>query len=187
MIALCARYLVETEKLEGGGVVTTVMSNLGLEEALGDIGLRLVRAQVGDRYVVEAMRKGGFNLGGEQSGHLVFLDYGTTGDGLMTAVQVLAILAREGVALSELRKGFKQYPQITLGVDVSRREDLASISSLQNAIGKVEEKLAGRGRVLVRYSGTELKARIMVEGEDEVEVSKDARYLADVLEKALAD
>ena len=187
VIALCARYLVESGKLEGGGVVTTVMSNLGLEEALEDIGLRLVRAQVGDRYVVEAMRKGGFNLGGEQSGHLIFLDHGTTGDGLMTAVQVLAILAREGVVLSELRKGFRQYPQITLGVDVSRREELSSISSLQTAIRKIEEKLAGRGRVLIRYSGTELKARVMVEGEDEAEVLEDARYLADVLEKALAD
>jgi len=187
VIALCARYLVECGTLNGGGVVTTVMSNLGLEEALEDIGLGLVRAQVGDRFVVEAMRKGGYNLGGEQSGHVIFLDHGTTGDGLMTAVQVLAILARKGVSLSELRKGFKKYPQVILGVDVSRREDLASLAGLQAAISKVEEKLAGRGRVLIRYSGTELKARVMVEGENEAEVSEDARYLAEALKKALAD
>jgi len=163
------------------------MSNLGLEEALEDIGLGLVRAQVGDRFVVEAMRKGGYNLGGEQSGHVIFLDHSTTGDGLMTAVQVLAILARKGVSLSELRKGFKKYPQVILGVDVYRREDLASLDGLQAAIRKVEERLAGRGRVLIRYSGTELKARVMVEGENEAQVSEDARYLAEALKKALGD
>jgi len=187
VIALCARYLAESGKLKGGGVVTTVMSNLGLEEALKECGLELVRAQVGDRYVVEAMRKGGYNLGGEQSGHLIFLDHGTTGDGLMTAVQVLAIMAREGVALSDLTTGFKQYPQIMLNIDIRQKKSLESLPTLQAAISEIKERLADRGRVLIRYSGTELKARVMVEGENEPDVSKYAHHLAEVLEKALED
>jgi phosphoglucosamine mutase len=187
VIALCAHYLAESGRLRGGGVVTTVMSNLGLEEALAEKGLDLIRAQVGDRYVVEAMREGGYNLGGEQSGHVVFLDHGTTGDGLMTALQVLAIMAREGVPLSSLVAGFKQYPQILVNVDVAKKIELESLPSLQAALAEVEEKLAGQGRVLIRYSGTELKARVMVEGEREQDVSEYANHLADVLKKALSD
>ncbi len=187
VIALCARYLADSGRLKGGGVVTTVMSNLGLEEALTERGLDLVRAPVGDRYVVEAMRKGGYNLGGEQSGHVIFLDHGTTGDGLMTAVQVLAIMAREGVPLSQLTAGFKKYPQVMVNVEVSQKKPLESLSDLQVAIAEVEEEFAGKGRVLIRYSGTELKARVMVEGSEEFDVAGYAERLAGVLKSALAD
>ena len=187
VIALCARYLSEEGRLTGGGVVTTVMSYLGLEDALKSRGLELIRANVGDRYVVEAMREGGYNLGGEQSGHVIFLDYGTTGDGLMTALQVLAILAREGVSLSTLVSDFKRYPQSLVNIAVQKKQPLESLPGLQAALSEVEAKLGDQGRVLIRYSGTELKARVMVEGAQEEEVSDYANHLADVLKKELSD
>ncbi|MDG2335814.1 MAG: phosphoglucosamine mutase [Myxococcota bacterium] len=185
VIGLCARYLSENGRLKGGGVVTTVMSNLGLEEALAEQGLDLIRAQVGDRYVVEAMRKGGYNLGGEQSGHVIFLDHGTTGDGLLTAVQVLAILAREGVPLSKLVSGFKQYPQVMVNVEVAQKKPLEGLLGLQAAIAEVEAEMAGKGRILIRYSGTELKARVMVEGAEDFDVEGYANRLAGVLKADL--
>ncbi len=187
LVALCARYLAKNGQLKGGGVVTTVMSNLGLEESLKAIDLELVRTQVGDRYVVEAMRKGGFNLGGEQSGHVIFLDHGTTGDGLMTALQLLAIMAKEGVSLSTLTADFKRYPQVLVNVEVPEKKDLETLPELQAAVAKVEGMLAGKGRVLIRYSGTELKARVMVEGEDEGHVLELANSLAGALMNSLAD
>ena len=186
VIALCARHLLARDALKGGGVVATVMSNLGLEEQLASRGVKLVRTQVGDRYVVEAMRECGFNLGGEQSGHVIFLDHTTTGDGLMTALQVLAILRREGVPLSELAADFNRYPQAMVNVEVSQKRPLEELADLQEAVGEVEAKLAGQGRVLIRYSGTELKARVMVEGQDEGEVNRYAHQLAGVLKQALA-
>jgi phosphoglucosamine mutase len=163
------------------------MSNLGLEESLKAIDLELVRTQVGDRYVVEALRKGGFNLGGEQSGHVIFLDHGTTGDGLMTALQLLAIMAKEGVSLSTLTADFKRYPQVLVNVEVPEKKDLETLPELQAAVAKVEGMLAGKGRVLIRYSGTELKARVMVEGEDEGHVLELANSLAGALTNSLAD
>ncbi len=187
LVALCARYLAKNGQLKGGGVVTTVMSNLGLEESLKAIDLELVRTQVGDRYVVEAMRKGGFNLGGEQSGHVIFLDHGTTGDGLMTALQLLAIMAKEGVSLSTLTADFKRYPQVLVNVEVPQKKDLETLPELKAAVAKVEGMLAGKGRVLIRYSGTELKARVMVEGEDEGHVLELANSLAGALMNSLAD
>jgi phosphoglucosamine mutase len=186
VIALCTRHLVESGKLKGDGVVTTVMSNLGLEEELAKMGLHLARTQVGDRYVVEAMRSGGYNLGGEQSGHVIFLDHTTTGDGLMTALQVLAIMARTGTPLSKLAGGFKRYPQLLVNVGVSQKKPLEDLPSVTDAIAEVEAKLQGRGRVLIRYSGTELKARIMVEGENHDEVQEHVNHLASVLKQALA-
>jgi phosphoglucosamine mutase len=187
LIALCARYLAKNGMLRGGGVVTTVMSNLGLEESLQASNLELVRAQVGDRLVVEEMRKGGFNLGGEQSGHVIFLDHSTTGDGLMTALQLLAIMAREGVSLSELTADFKRYPQVIVNVDVAQKKDLETLSEFNAAVARVEDILDGKGRVLIRYSGTELKARVMVEGEEEDHVLELAESLAGALAKALTD
>jgi phosphoglucosamine mutase len=186
ILALCATDMAESKRLRGGGVVATVMSNLGLEKALQSAGLGLERTQVGDRYVVEAMRKGGYNLGGEQSGHVIFLDHTTTGDGLMTALQVLAIMARKGVPLSMLAAGFKRYPQVMENVSVLQKKPLEELSVLQDAIAEVETKLGGKGRVLIRYSGTELKARVMVEGQNEVEVREHVAHLIDVLEQELA-
>lgn len=185
VIALCARHLLDRGALKGGGVVATVMSNLGLEKQLEAWGLELIRTQVGDRHVVEAMREGGYNLGGEQSGHVIFLDHTTTGDGLMTALQVLAIMARVDRPLSELAADFKRYPQVMVNVGVSEKKPLEELASVQEAIVEVESKLAGRGRVLIRYSGTELKARVMVEGENEDEVQEYVQQLASVLKQAL--
>ncbi|MCH2170971.1 phosphoglucosamine mutase [Myxococcota bacterium] len=185
ILAMCARDLTERGKLRGGGVVATVMSNLGLEHQLRGMGLDLIRTQVGDRYVVEAMRAGGLNLGGEQSGHLLFLDENTTGDGLISALQVLAIMQRSGSPLNELAAGFVRYPQVLVNVEVSSKKPIEELPTVQEAIAQVEALLADRGRVLIRYSGTESKARVMVEGEDEGVVKAYAEELAHELQRAL--
>ena len=185
VLALAARDLAERGKLRGGAVVATVMSNLGLERAVERLGLRLVRTAVGDRYVVEEMRTGGYNLGGEQSGHLVFLDHNTTGDGLITALQTLAILRRRNRPLSELVRDIERFPQVLVNVRVAEKRPLESLPTLQAAVAKVEKELDGRGRVLIRYSGTEPKARVMVEGEDEARVRDYADGIARELQRAL--
>ena len=185
LLALFARDLSERGALKGGRVVGTVMSNLGLEKALAGMGTELVRTQVGDRYVVEAMRQGGLNLGGEQSGHIIFLDYNTTGDGLITALQTLAIMQRTGKRLSELLEGFERFPQVLINVPVTKRTPIEELPTLVAAIREAEEDFAGNGRVLIRYSGTESKARVMVEGNDAAKVSRVAEALADELRRAL--
>ncbi len=187
VLALCARDLHGRGALRGGGVVATVMSNLGLERALAELGLDLVRTQVGDRYVVEEMRRSGFNLGGEQSGHIVFLDHNTTGDGLLTALQVLAILRRKERPLSELVQGVERFPQVLLNIPVAEKRPIDELPEMLERIRQVEQALAGRGRVLIRYSGTERKARIMVEGEDEEQVRAYAEDLAATLSRALGE
>jgi phosphoglucosamine mutase len=185
LLLLCARDLLARGALRGGALVATVMSNLGLEKALEALGVKLVRTQVGDRYVVEAMRAGGYCLGGEQSGHIIFLDHNTTGDGLLTALQALAVMKRSGRPLSELVAGFVRFPQVLVNVRVARKPPLESMPEMLEAVSKVEAELAGRGRVLIRYSGTEPKARVMVEGEDEARVREIAGDLADRLRRAV--
>jgi phosphoglucosamine mutase len=161
------------------------MTNLGLEKALASQGIGLVRTPVGDRYVVEAMREGGYNLGGEQSGHLVFLDLNKTGDGLITALQALALMRRKGRRLSDVVEKFRRFPQVLVNVAVKEKRPIESIASLREAVHKVEQEFNGSGRVLIRYSGTEPKARVMVEGEDERRVDEIAHELADELRRAL--
>jgi len=185
LLALAAKHMIERGALRGGSVVATVMSNLGLEKLLERYGVGLVRTQVGDRYVVEAMRNGGFNLGGEQSGHVIFLDHNTTGDGLVTALQALAVMKRRERPLSELVADFVRFPQVLVNVRVAEKRPLESLPEMTEAIRKVEAELAGGGRVLIRYSGTEPKARIMVEGEDEARVHAYARELAEKLVRVL--
>jgi phosphoglucosamine mutase len=185
LLALFAADLVERNALAGGGVVATVMSNLGLEVAVQELGLDLVRTQVGDRYVVEAMRSDGYNLGGEQSGHIVFLDHNTTGDGLVTALQTLAILRRKERRLSELCAGFQRFPQALVNVSVADKRPIESVPQLAQAVRRVEQALGRRGRVLVRYSGTEPKARVMVEGENEAAVGRYAAELAEEVRRCL--
>jgi phosphoglucosamine mutase len=185
LLALYARDHVERGALRGNAVVGTVMSNLGLEKGLAALGVQLIRTQVGDRYIVEAMRAGGYNLGGEQSGHMLFLDHNTTGDGLITALQALAIMKRKGRSLSELVAGFQRFPQVLLNIRVTEKKPLESLTELQEAVRKVEAELAGAGRVLIRYSGTEPKVRVMVEGEDETRVRGFAESLADRLRRLL--
>jgi len=185
LLAMFARDLVSRNALAGDKVVATVMSNLGLEKALEKLCVGLVRTQVGDRYVVEAMRSGGHNLGGEQSGHMIFLDHNTTGDGLITALQALAIMRRQDRHLSELVSGFERFPQVLVNVAVSEKRPIESLSEFSEQLRKIESEFGGRGRVLIRYSGTEPKARVMVEGEDEARVSEIAHDLADELRRAL--
>jgi len=186
VLALCARDLVERGALAGGAVVATVMSNLGLERALAEIGVELVRTQVGDRYVVEEMRRHGYNLGGEQSGHVIFLDHNHTGDGLLTALQVLAIMRRKERPLSELAAGIERFPQVLVNFAVAEKRPLESLPEFMRQLRQVEQTLGKRGRVLIRYSGTEAKARVMVEGEDERRVNALANELAEALKRALA-
>jgi phosphoglucosamine mutase len=184
LIALLARDLVGRDGLRGGKVVGTVMSNLGLEKALEKLGVGLLRTQVGDRYVVDAMREGGYNLGGEPSGHIIFLDHNTTGDGLITALQALAIVQRSERGLTELTADFERFPQVLLNVAVAEKRPLESLPAVNEAVRQVNAEL--RGRVLIRYSGTEFKARVMVEGDDEQRVGDYARGIAAELKRELA-
>ncbi len=183
---LCARDMKMRGTLAHDTVVGTVMSNLGFERALDSIGVDLLRTQVGDRYVVEEMRKGGFNLGGEQSGHILFLDDSTTGDGMMSALQILALMVRSGRRLSELNEGFERLPQVLVNIRVAEKRPFEELPSVQEAIEEVEGELGDAGRVLIRYSGTELKARVMVEGREESRVHEIANHLASKLKNALA-
>jgi phosphoglucosamine mutase len=166
VLAMCARDMQLQGELHGGTVVATVMSNLGLERSLAEVGIAVERTAVGDRYVVESMRRGGFNLGGEQSGHVVFMDHATTGDGIVAALRVLAIMLRSDTPLSRLRAVMQPVPQLLRSVAVGRRAPLEDCAKLNRAIRQVERELGRDGRVLVRFSGTEAKLRVMVEAVD---------------------
>jgi len=184
IMALCATRLMAAGQLARGTVVATVMSNIGLERALDRAGIVLVRTDVGDRYVVEEMRRGGYNFGGEQSGHLVFLDVNTTGDGIMAGLRVLGIMQREGKALSELAAVMERAPQVLVNVGVQRKRPLSELTDVQRLIDAIEERLGRDGRVLVRYSGTEPKARVMIEGPDEARIRADAQAVAEAIARA---
>ena len=178
VMAMCATRMKRDGELRGDAVVATVMSNLGLERALEAQSIRLVRTPVGDRYVVEAMRKGRFNLGGEQSGHLIFLDHASTGDGLIGALQVLALMIRTGRPLSELAgEAIERVPQVTESIALPSRRPLEEMKALQKTSVRVRAALGEDGRVLVRWSGTEPKLRLMVEGPDEDRIREWAREL----------
>jgi phosphoglucosamine mutase len=178
VMAMCATRMKRDGELRRDTVVGTVMSNLGLERALDAQGIAFVRTPVGDRYVVEAMRQGGFNLGGEQSGHLVFLDHSSTGDGLVGALQVLALMIRTGKPLSELaQEAMERVPQVLESVTLPARRPLEDMASLQRLIEQVKAGLGKEGRVLVRWSGTEPKLRVMVEGPDEGRIGTIAQDL----------
>jgi phosphoglucosamine mutase len=180
VLAMCAARMVSEGTLRKKTLVATVMSNLGLEQAMTRIGGKLVRTQVGDRYVVEAMRAGGYNLGGEQSGHLVFLDHASTGDGMLAALQVLALMLRTGRPLSELaQSSMERVPQVLESVTLAARRPLGDMRRLAETTAKVVKALGGDGRVLVRWSGTEPKLRIMLEGPREEHIRAWAKELAD--------
>lgn len=185
VMAIAALHMMREGRLKQNTLVATVMSNLGLEVALRSAGGNLVRTSVGDRYVMEKMIAGGFNLGGEQSGHLIFLDHNTTGDGLVSALQVLSIMKQTGKPLSELACCMKTYPQTLVNVKVKERTDLSSIPEIAKRIAQIEKKLDGTGRILVRYSGTEPKVRVMIEGEDETEIQTLAEELAAIIKQKL--
>jgi phosphoglucosamine mutase len=187
IMALCATRMLRDKRLRRRTLVATVMSNLGLERAMKNDNGKLVRCNVGDRYVVETMRKHGLNFGGEQSGHLIFLDHATTGDGLVAAMQVLAILRREERPLSELAaEVMKRVPQVLVNVTLPNKRPLDQLPKTTRAIASVEKALGKDGRVLVRWSGTEPKLRVMIEGPKQDRIQAMANDIAAEAKKELA-
>ena len=178
IMALCGTELIKVGQLKKKTVVATVMSNMGLDIAMKKAGGKVIRTAVGDRYVVEEMLKGGYNLGGEQSGHMIFLDHNTTGDGILSALQVLAIIQRSGKKLSELAQVMTSLPQVLVNVQVRKKADLKKIVPIKEVIDLVEAELGDKGRVLVRYSGTEPLLRVMIEGEDQSRIETLAEQVA---------
>ena len=185
VMAICGLDLIRRKLLPKKTVVSTVMSNLGLDQAISKAGGRVVRTRVGDRYVVEELRRNGYTFGGEQSGHLIFLDNATTGDGTVAALALLAVMVDSGKPISELAKCMTVFPQAQLGLAVSSKPELGSLSAVMNAIRDVEKKLGATGRVLVRYSGTEPKVRVLVEGPDQKAIDGYAAQIASELKKAI--
>ena len=182
VMALLGVRMAAEGRLKANTVVATVMSNFGLERALARAGVKLVRTEVGDPAVVREMRANSYNLGGEQSGHVIFMDHSTTGDGLITALMVLTIMAETGQPLSELR-AMRRVPQVLENVRVRERMPLATMPEVERLIAGAERKLDGNGRLLVRYSGTEMLARVMVEGEDEAVIVAIAREIGGAIRK----
>ncbi|RMG85027.1 MAG: phosphoglucosamine mutase [Candidatus Dadabacteria bacterium] len=187
IMAICARDLQARGRLKGGAVVATVMSNLGLERSLAEVGLGLVRTRVGDRYVVERMRADGYNFGGEQSGHLVFLDHATTGDGVLAALQLLAVVVGSGKPLSELARVMEAVPQVLQNVRVREKRPVEDLPGVQRVLRAVEAELGRDGRVLVRYSGTEPKLRVMVEGDDEDRIRAMAAEICEAVRREIGE
>jgi phosphoglucosamine mutase len=185
VLALIARSWAKTGELKGGGVVGTLMSNIGLERYLAAQNLKLIRAPVGDRYVIEKMREGGYNVGGEQSGHIIFSDFITTGDGLIAALQVLAVIAEERRPASEAAHIFEPSPQVMENVRLNRGEPLKD-AKVTSRIQACEQRLNGHGRLLVRKSGTEPVIRVMGEGDDEKLVRQMVREVADLIREVSA-
>ncbi len=183
IMAIIARSWADAGRLTGGGVVATVMSNLGLERFLGARGLKLERTQVGDRYVMERMREGGFNLGGEQSGHVILSDVSTTGDGLISALQVLEVLARSDQPMSALGRQFEPAPQLLKNVRFSSGKPLEN-KDVKAAIADAEARLGTQGRIVVRASGTEPLIRIMAEGDDQRMVADAVKSIVSAVESA---
>jgi phosphoglucosamine mutase len=185
VLLMCARHLQRDGKLPGHAIVATVMSNIGLEIALRESGIGLVRTPVGDKYVMEEMLKRGIALGGEQSGHVIFSDYLFTGDGLCTALNVLRTVATSGRLLAELSDDLVSYPQVLLNVRVREKVDLHSVPAIAASIADVERRVSDHGRLLVRYSGTEPLLRVMLEGRDEAEIRAWAQEIIDVVTREI--
>jgi phosphoglucosamine mutase len=185
LMAMVAEAWMRTGRLKGGGIVATVMSNLGLELYLQETGLKLVRTQVGDRYVVETMRRDGFNVGGEQSGHIILNDYNTTGDGLIAALEVLSVLVQSGKPASEVGRMFTPLPQLLKNVRFNGTVPLEA-NSVQSAVRDAEIKLGESGRLLIRKSGTEKLIRVMAEGRDEALIEDVVNNIVDAIERAAA-
>jgi phosphoglucosamine mutase len=185
VLLAAGRALKAEGRLPGNVVVSTVMSNLGLERALAETGIRMVRTPVGDKYVLEEMVRLGAALGGEQSGHVIFRDYSTTGDGMLTAVQVLGIARRAGMGLDELTRDLRIYPQRLVNVRVRDKKNLAELPPVASEIRRAEEAFGGAGRVLVRFSGTEPLVRVMVEGPDLDQVERFSASIAEAIRREM--
>jgi phosphoglucosamine mutase len=178
VMLMCAKQMLREGRLKGRAVVATVMSNIGLEIALRDAGIEMIRTPVGDKYVMEEMLRRDLSLGGEQSGHVIFADYLFTGDGLATSLNVLRTMGATGRSLSDLASDLTTYPQVLLNVRVERKVDLKTVPEVAEIVADVESRLAGSGRLLIRYSGTEPLLRIMIEGRDQSEISAWAEEIA---------
>jgi phosphoglucosamine mutase len=178
VLLMCARHLKSHDRLKGNAIVATVMSNIGLEIALRDSGIELVRCPVGDKYVMEEMVRRDLSLGGEQSGHIIFSEHLFTGDGIATALNVLRVMADTGRELADLASELVTYPQVLVNVRVREKKDLKSIPAIADAMARVERQLIGQGRLLVRYSGTEPLLRVMLEGRDQQEIQGWAAEIA---------
>ncbi len=187
IMSILALELKREQRLKGNTVVATVMSNLGIERYLDRHGIKVIRTKVGDRFVVEEMRKQGFNFGGEQSGHIVFFDYNSTGDGPITALQVLYLMRKRNLRLSELVKGIELYPQVLINVPVAAKKDLKEFPAIAKAMSDTTRALGTSGRLLVRPSGTEPKIRVMVECEDPQLAQTSADRIARLINKHLGD
>jgi len=185
ILAIIGQYLSKKGVLNKNSIVTTLMSNLGLEMSISQWGGRLLKTDVGDKFVLEKMLKGKLNLGGEQSGHIILLDYTTTGDGLLTALFILKIMAEEGKTLSQLGRCMYKFPQVLVNVDVKEKRPIEDLPRLNKAISKCEAKLGSKGRIYVRYSGTENKLRIMLEGQNQLQIKELADDIVSVVREEL--
>jgi len=185
VLLMCGRQLQREGRLRGNAIVATVMSNIGLELALKRLGINLVRTSVGDKYVMEEMLKQNLSLGGEQSGHIIFSDYLFTGDGLCTALNVLRTVTLTGRTLADLSADLTTYPQVLLNVRVREKVALQGVPAVADAIARVESRVAGQGRLLVRYSGTEPLLRVMLEGQQQDEIRSWAQEIVDVVKEHL--
>jgi phosphoglucosamine mutase len=185
VLLMCGHQLQREGRLRGGAIVATVMSNIGLELALKQLGIELVRTAVGDKHVMEEMLKRGLSLGGEQSGHIIFSDYLFTGDGLCTALNVLRTVALTGRTLADLAADLTAYPQVLLNVRVREKVELDTVPAVADAIARVEARVAGQGRLLIRYSGTEPLLRVMLEGQQQDEIRGWAQEIVDVVKEHL--
>jgi phosphoglucosamine mutase len=186
ILAICAMHLKSRDALPKDTVVATQMSNFGLDKLMRQNGIGVVRTDVGDKYVVEEMRRNGYVLGGEQSGHIIFLDHSTTGDGCIAALNVLAVMKRTGLTLSQLNEKMEDVPQVLINTRVRRREELEKLPGYSSLIRDIEERLKGEGRLFVRFSGTEPVVRVLVEGPDRLVIAKYAEEIASFLEKELS-
>ena len=187
ILAICGLYLKEKGKLPGNTVVGTIMSNMGLSVMADKNGINIEQANVGDRYVIEKMLEGGYTLGGEQSGHIIFHEYNTTGDGIITAIQLLTVLKENGCKASELAKIMDIYPQVLVNAKIKNenKHSYMENAEVKKAINELEKKFEGEGRVLIRPSGTEPLVRVMIEGKDIEQMQMDAERLASIIERNL--
>src|SRR4051794_40369095 len=185
ILAIAAVHLLKRERLEQNTLVATVMSNFGLDETLSAAGGQVIRTKVGDRYVIEEMLQQQLNLGGEQSGHIIFRDFTTTGDGIVSALQILRIMHETGKPLSELKQCLKKYPQAQRNLKVKSKPPIEELSEVMKLRDEVERELAGKGRVLLRYSGTEPKIRLLIEGRELAQIDKHANRIADAIQTAI--
>jgi phosphoglucosamine mutase len=185
VLAIAGRHLAAAGRLREKIVVTTVMANLGLEEALGAEGIRVTRTQVGDRYVFEEMQRTGASLGGEQSGHILFLDHAPAGDGILSALALLSVVTETGQPLASLAGCMRKFPQVLRNIPVARKPPIESLAGLPGRVRELEQEMNGAGRILVRYSGTEPLARVMIEGPDDVRIRTMADELARLIQTAI--